>query len=65
MHNLLIKDFGPAFIGFRGEVDGRLVCVATPKVTHDPQARAVMRDLIRRQGGDCSSCRKCLIGTAD
>lgn len=65
MHGLLIKDFGPGFIGFRGEVDGRLVCVATPAVKHDPEVRAVIRELIRRQGGDCDSCRGCPIGTSD
>lgn len=62
MHELLTIDLGPDFNGFRGLVDGRIVCVATPRVEHDAQARSAVRDLITRQGGDCAACRNCVIG---
>lgn len=62
MHELLTVDLGPGFTGFQGVVDGKIVCVATPRVEHDAQARRGMRDLIKRQGGDCSACRNCIIG---
>lgn len=62
MHELITIDVGPGFNAFHGEVDGTIVCVATPKVEHDADARRAVRDLIRRQGGDCAACRNCVIG---
>lgn len=62
MHELLIVDLGPSFTGFHGRVDGKIVCVATPRVEYDAQARREVRDLIRRQGGDCTACQQCIIG---
>lgn len=62
MHELLITDLGPGFTGFHGQVAGKIVCVATPRVEYDAQARREVRDLIQRQGGDCDSCRACVIG---
>lgn len=65
MHELLTVDLGPGFYGFHGEVAGRIVCVATPRVEHDAQARRRVRDLIQRQGGACADCRNCVIGRHD
>jgi hypothetical protein len=62
MHEMLTADLGPDFYGFHGKVTGRLVCVATPRVEHDAEARRVVRDLIQRQGGNCAACRSCIIG---
>lgn len=62
MHELLIADLGPDFNGFQGQIAGRIVCVATPRVEHDAAARRAVQDLIRRQGGDCASCRACIVG---
>lgn len=62
MHELLTADLGPDFYGFQGRIAGRIVCVATPRVEHDAQARRTVRDLIRRQGGDCAACQACIIG---
>lgn len=62
MHELLTVDLGPGFFGFHGSVAGKIVCVATPRVEHDAEARREVRDLVRRQGGDCSACRNCIIG---
>lgn len=64
MREMLTADLGPSFIGLTVKVDGRIVCLATPRVEHDPAARQGMRDLIRRHGGDCAKCRNCLIGRA-
>lgn len=55
-------DLGPEFYGFRGRIGGKIVCVATPRVHTDAEARRVVRGLITRQGGDCASCMGCLIG---
>ena len=62
MHELLTMDLGPDFNGFQGRIAGKLVCVATPRVEHDAEARRKVEDLIRRQGGDCAACRACIIG---
>ncbi|GGX49414.1 hypothetical protein GCM10010341_83860 [Streptomyces noursei] len=62
LHEMVTLDLGPDFHGFRGEIDGKFVCVATPQVLHDATERGIMRDLVRRQGGDCKSCANCLIG---
>lgn len=62
MHELLTIDAGPGFNGFHGKVDGQIVCAATPRVEHDAAVRRAVRDLIRRQGGDCDACRNCVIG---
>lgn len=62
MHELLTMDLGPDFNAFRGLVDGRIVCVATPRVEHSAEARRAVRDLIQRQGGDCAACRQCIVG---
>ncbi len=65
MHELLTADLGPDFYGFHGLVTGRIVCVATPRVEHDAEARRIVRNLIRRQGGDCAACQACIIGQHD
>lgn len=65
MHEMITIDLGPDFHGLRGEIAGKIVCVATPQVEHDPQEREIVRRLIKRQGGDCPSCRNCLIGQHD
>lgn len=62
MHEMITVDLGPGFYGFHGRIAGKIVCVATPQVLHDAQARRTVQDLIRRQGGDCEACRSCIIG---
>lgn len=62
MHEMIIADLGPEFYGFHGQIDGKIVCVATPAVEHDTKARGIVRGLVRSQGGDCASCKGCLIG---
>ncbi len=63
MHELLVVDLGPGFFGFHGQVAGKVVCVATPKVKYDAQARRKVRSLIERQGGSCADCQNCVIGS--
>ena len=55
-------DLGPSFYGFYGIVDDTVTCVVTPQVEHDATARDIVRGLIRRQGGDCYTCGRCLVG---
>ena len=63
MHKVLIEDLGPDFYAWRGRVDkDKTVCIATPRIQHDPEARQVVRDLVRRQGGDCDTCGACRVG---
>lgn len=62
MHEMIAIDAGPGFYAFRGRIDGRIVCAATPRVEYDASSRRVARALIRRQGGDCAACLGCVIG---
>ena len=62
MHDMVTADHGPDFHGFRGLIDGEIVCVATSRVLYDASERRIMRDLVRRQGGDCDQCRACIVG---
>jgi hypothetical protein len=62
MHEMLAIDLGPDFYAFHGRIAGKIVCVATPRVEHDAQARRAVQDLIKRQGGDCAACQSCIIG---
>lgn len=61
-HDLVVLDLGPNFHGFRGEIGGTIVCIATPQALHDATERYIMIDLVKRQGGECSTCRNCPIG---
>jgi hypothetical protein len=62
MGKRLLADFGPGIVGWAGEVDGSMVCIAALQVDYDPSARRDMRELVQRKGGDCDSCRGCPIG---
>lgn len=62
MHEMITADLGPSFCGWRGSVSGKIVCVVTPRVEHDPKKRGIVRELIKRQGGDCESCKACIVG---
>lgn len=62
MHEMITVDLGHSFIGWHGKVGGRILCVVTPRVATDARARAVVRDLVTRQGGDCASCLGCVVG---
>lgn len=62
MHEMLMEDLGPDFYAWRAKVAEKIVCMATPRVEHDAEARRIVRGLIKRQGGDCESCRGCVIG---
>ena len=62
-NKLVIGDYGPKFKGLVGrQADGSLVCVAPPGYEKDPRVRAVMRELVGRQGGNCSACDECPLG---
>lgn len=63
--DLVIGDYGPNFLGWVGRTAERIVCVAAPRFEHDPAVRSVMRELVQREGGDCSKCGNCLIGKPD
>ncbi len=62
MHDMVTADHGPKFHGFRGLIDGRLVCVIPLKALHEESERGIVRRLMRRQGADCDRCRGCIIG---
>jgi len=60
---LVLGDYGPKFKGWVGRTaDGGLVCVAAPGYEKDPHARALMRELVSRQGGNCNACDECPLG---
>ncbi len=52
---------GPDTIGWIGKVNGVTECVAAPQVMYSPSARREMRELVKRNGSDCNSCRLCPI----
>lgn len=62
MGRMLTADLGPNGIGWAARVNGSMVCVAAPRVLTDPAAAGHMRELVRRQGGDCYSCCGCPLG---
>lgn len=62
---LVIRDYGPRFFAWAGEAHGKIVCVATPQILYDAECRRLVRELIERQGGDCASCRNCILGRDD
>lgn len=55
-HEFITLDQGPNFVGLVGRVGETRVCVMTPRVLDDESAKLVARKLVRRQGGDCSTC---------
>lgn len=59
---LLTADYGPRFKGLVGRTANGFVCVASPSYEHDPCVRAIMRELVKGEGGDCDVCRGCPIG---
>lgn len=62
-NKLVIGDYGPKFNGLVArQDDGSLVCVAPPGYEKDACVRAVMRELVGRQGGDCKACDECPLG---
>ena len=61
-NNLVVADYGPHFVGLVGRTRSSLVCVASPRYEKDRNVRAVVRELVAREGGDCELCRNCPIG---
>lgn len=62
MEKMLTADLGDNINGWAALVDGSIVCVATPRIEHDPAARRDVRELVSRLGGDCAACKGCIIG---
>ena len=62
MGKLLTEDLGSGTVGWAAKVNGSMVCIAAPHVLHDPAGRREMRELVRRQGGNCADCAGCPIG---
>lgn len=65
MHDMVTADHGPKFHALRGLIDGKLVCIVTPRALYDASEQRIVRDLVKRQGGDCDQCRNCVIGRHD
>lgn len=61
---LLIVDAGPEFAGWAGSANGRMICVAPPEAADSDEGRRLMREIVRRGGGDCEDCRGCPFGTS-
>lgn len=60
--DLVIADYGPNFLGWAGRTAERIVCVTAPRFEQDLAVRSAMRELVKREGGDCAQCGNCLIG---
>lgn len=61
-NNLVVADYGPRFVGMVARTPEHLVCVTTPSYKHERNVRAVMRELVAREGGNCELCLNCPIG---
>lgn len=61
-NNLVVADYGPNFVGWVGRASDSLVCVADPSYEREPKVRAIMRELVEQEGGDCDACGNCPIG---
>lgn len=57
-----VADYGPNFRGWVGRTATKLVCVAPPTYAADERVADVLRELVRRHGGDCSACNACPLG---
>jgi hypothetical protein len=62
MEKLLKADLGANIDGWAAQVNGSIVCVATPRIDDDAAARRNVRELVTRLGGNCAACRGCIIG---
>lgn len=62
MEKMLTADLGDHISGWAAKIDGSIVCVATPRIEHDPGARRDVRELVTRLGGNCATCGGCIIG---
>lgn len=62
MGKMVTADLGPGIDGWAARIDGDIVCVATPRVEYDPAARRTVRRLVGSVGGNCGTCRGCIIG---
>lgn len=58
----LIVDYGPTFRGEAVLSDTGIVCVVPGQEQARPAAKAVMREVVQRLGGNCDSCRGCPLG---
>ena len=58
----LIVDYGPAFRGEAVRTDNGIACVVPGQEPARDTARPLMRELVRRLGGNCDSCRGCPLG---
>jgi len=63
MEKMVTADLGPGIDGWAAQIDGDIVCVATPRVEYDSAARRSVRRLVKSVGGNCSDCRGCIIGS--
>lgn len=59
---VLTDDLGDNIHGWAAKIDGSIVCVATTRIEHDPEARRQVRALVTAAGGNCGTCRGCPIG---
>ena len=62
MHASVTVDLDPGIVGWMAQVAETIVCVKARTVENDPKERRLMIDLVKRQGGDCATCRGCFIG---
>lgn len=61
-NSLVVADYGPHFVGLVGRTPDSLVCVASPRYEHDASVRAVIRELVVLEGGNCEMCLNCPVG---
>lgn len=65
MHKFVMMDLGPKVRVWSARVRDDTVCVMTPASLKDAFARRKAREMMKRQGVDCGTCRGCPLGRAD
>lgn len=62
MERHFIADLGDNIDGWAATVGSELVVLMSPRVEHDRFAREHVRNLVTEAGGNCTTCRGCIIG---
>lgn len=65
MSTVIELDLGPKHYAHAIDVDGKMVCILTPRAADDEGVQRLVRRFLRGQGVDCKSCGGCPVGRAE
>ena len=64
MSYVIHLDLGPGQLAYPTQIDGKMVCVLSPRIAADRVIQARVRRFMTAQGRDCGSCGACPAGQA-